>query len=164
MKGFTLIELLISIAIMGIVFGVVLTSTSLVKKNAGDTTRQADLRSIQSALEQYHADQGFYPAQSGIYGLPFPQSQPLTNQTGNNIAPLPTLKTYLNKLPNDANTSQNYCYQAQKNSTPGSYCDNTSQVSFCEYYNLYAILDTPTGSTKYSCGGINSYNLLVTQP
>jgi type II secretion system protein G len=62
-KGFTLIELLIVIVIMGIlaaiVVGLVATNS---KARANDAKKKADMREIQTALEQYFVDTDAYPA------------------------------------------------------------------------------------------------------
>lgn len=61
-KGFTLIELLISISIIAILSAIGLVTYSVVLKQGRDSKRQSDLRSIQSALEQYYAKQFSYPS------------------------------------------------------------------------------------------------------
>lgn len=62
-KGFTLIELLIVIVIIGIlaviVVGLVATNS---KNRANDARAKADMREIQTALEQYKIDNDEYPA------------------------------------------------------------------------------------------------------
>ncbi len=61
--GFTLIELLIVIVIMGILVVIVvgLVGRSAQMK-ARDAQRKADIREIQTALEQYFTDNSQYPA------------------------------------------------------------------------------------------------------
>lgn len=49
-KGFTLIELLVVIAIIGILAAMIVVSVSSYRAKARDTKRQADLKSIQTAL------------------------------------------------------------------------------------------------------------------
>lgn len=62
-RGFTLIELLIVIVIMGIlaaiVVGLVATNS---KARANDARKKADMREIQTAVEQYFVDNDAYPA------------------------------------------------------------------------------------------------------
>jgi prepilin-type N-terminal cleavage/methylation domain-containing protein len=62
-RGFTLIELLIVIVIMGIlaaiVVGLVATNS---KARANDARKKADMREIQTALEQSFVDADVYPA------------------------------------------------------------------------------------------------------
>lgn len=61
-KGFTLIELLIVIVIIGIlaviVVGLVATNS---RNRANDARKKADMREIQTALEQFRVDNPNYP-------------------------------------------------------------------------------------------------------
>jgi len=61
-KGFTLIELLIVIAIIAILAGIVIASTTGATKKARDSRRVSDIQSLQTAIIQYEADNGSYPA------------------------------------------------------------------------------------------------------
>ncbi len=68
-KGFTLLELLIVIAIIGILASLATVSYSSAQKKARDSQRQADLKAIQNAMEQYYADNdGSYPVGCGTIG------------------------------------------------------------------------------------------------
>lgn len=162
-KGFTLIELLIVITIIAIIAAISLTSYQKVQQNGRDAKRQADLKQVQSTLEQYFADQFFYPF--GV--LPFGDA--LKNSTGHPNPPV-TLKTYLNKLPCDPLTDNcdpnidvvRYCYKPLFNNTEG--CDN-STTNRCNNYKLYAKLENPPpASPTYTCGAVSTYNLEVTKP
>lgn len=162
-SGFTLIELMISIVIIGVVFGVIFTSTAVIRKNSRDTQRQADLRLVQSAIEQYYADQLYYP--SSIAFSTSSSSAQLTNATG---APNGTTvtKTYLNKLPLDpslSSTGVNYAYQGLK--VDNSLCDITT-YSQCVRYCLYAKLENPSNPapTLYPQCTLSGYNFEVIQP
>ena len=63
-RGFTLIELLIVIVIMGILAAIVVGLVATNSRNrANDVTKKADMREIQTALEQYFVDNDHYPAQ-----------------------------------------------------------------------------------------------------
>lgn len=66
-KGFTLIELLIVIVIIGIlaviVVGLVATNA---RNRANDAAAKADMREIQTALEQYFIDNEQYPATASV--------------------------------------------------------------------------------------------------
>lgn len=65
-RGFTLIELLIVIAVIGILVGFTVVNLVGVRQRARDGDRKADLKSTQSALELYRADQNSYPAQNAV--------------------------------------------------------------------------------------------------
>ena len=99
-SGFSLVELMITISIIAVIVTASLFSYQGIQKKSRDATRQGDLKVIQSALEQYKADQGFYPT-ALAYGSPF------LSTTGNPNA-LPsgaTARTYLNTTPQDKGTT-----------------------------------------------------------
>ena len=60
-KGFTIVELLIVIIIIGILATLVLVTYSGVQAKARDSKRQTDINSIDSHLEAFFAQYGFYP-------------------------------------------------------------------------------------------------------
>lgn len=162
-KGFTLIELLVVITIIAILAAVSLVNYSQVTKNGRDSKRQSDIKQVQSALEQYFADQFFYPAGNLLYG------SELSNLTGRSDGVNPTKKSYLNKTPCDPstgnctlNTGNHYCYV----STPVNCSNGTTLASKCTNYELYAALENPpTPVTYYSvCNTTNTYNLRVIRP
>lgn len=99
--GFTLIELLITISIIAILSAIGLVIFSSVIKQGRDSKRQADLRSIQSALEQYNSDRGYYPANVTFGGA----------LAGGG-------KTYMNTIPGDSDSTRTYYYAA----VGASYC------------------------------------------
>ncbi len=66
-KGFTLVELLIVIAVIGILATVLIVAVNPLKQlqKSRDTQRKTALKTMQSALEQYFADNGAYPVHVG---------------------------------------------------------------------------------------------------
>ncbi len=151
-SGFTLIEILVAMTIIAVVFTVVLTSYLAAQRNARNAQRLTDLESIRSALEQYYADQKYYPAT-----LPLAQSSPITNQVGA-ASPTPaTTVTYLKNVPTEPTQSDfPYCYIAAN--LDESACTN----SLCQYYLLYTNLEGST--TNAGTCGSKTYNTKVTPP
>lgn len=156
-KGFTLVELLIVITIIAILSAFGLINYLEVLKQGRDTKRQSDLKTIQSALEQYHADNHFYPDDITF-------GSPLTSNIGRSLpSATPTPKIYLRTVPSDPQQPPNYCYKALPDSPV--VCDNEPDRK-CVSYELFAKLEVPppSPSPTFSCGSVISYNLKVTPP
>ncbi|MBI2019142.1 prepilin-type N-terminal cleavage/methylation domain-containing protein [Candidatus Daviesbacteria bacterium] len=139
-RGFTLVELLITVSIIAILSAIGLIVYSAVIKQGRDSKRQSDLRSIQSALEQYYSDQFYYPSSITI-------NSPL-NFGG---------KTYLNNIPGDPLGNPQYSYIASP-----SGCNNTSVK--CNYYCLYAKLENTSSPAPSGCTYPGGYNFAVSPP
>ena len=122
-SGFTLIELLVTISIIAILTAIGILTYAAVLKQGRDSKRQADLKAIQSALEQYRAD-----------SIGYPESITFGSTLVNNG------KTYLNQVPNDPLSGQSYCYQLTgsayelfanlENSAPGGGNCNSATYNF----------------------------------
>lgn len=128
-RGFTLIELLISISIIAILATLGFEMFQAVYRSSRDSRRQSDLKFIQSALEDYRADQLYYPASSSL------------TPGGSLIA---GSKTYMTKVPNDPTANPDYSYVA----SPAG-CNNTSVN--CTSYCLFAQMETTTLTSDSVC-------------
>lgn len=167
-RGFTLIELLITISIIAILSAIGLVVYSSVLKQGRDSKRQSDLRSIQSALEQYNSDQFFYPS-NNVPGrsmdVRLQGGGQFNSNIGNPLTPSP-LKIYMNSLPQDPTSptgSTRYAYRALPASPA---CDN-SPAKRCTSYCLYAKLENVSSRATLPSGCLypsNSYNFVVTPP
>lgn len=60
-KGFTLLELLVVIGIIGLLASILVVNLTGARKRARDTKRVADIRSLQTAIEDYYGKEGKYP-------------------------------------------------------------------------------------------------------
>lgn len=162
LQGFTLIELLITISIIAILAAIGIVTYSVALKSGRDTKRQSDLRAVQSALEQYHNDQGFYPTDSGL-DIALSSSPPpaFTNCTGNPVSPCTVTKTYMSALPQDPQSSQpRYKYEVFYDNNP---CDNLTIATRCTRYCLNAKLENTSPPRPLNCNNA-SYNFVVAQP
>jgi len=60
-KGFTLVELMVVITVIAILMTIAIVSFTRIQKQARDTKRKADLRTIQTALQAYYTEFQTYP-------------------------------------------------------------------------------------------------------
>lgn len=157
-RGFTLIELLVVMAIIAILTTIGFLALRDFIQGGRDSKRQADLRTLQSYLEQYRLDLGFYPIETSFNTL-LTNGGIFNSNTGLGSGnPPASVKTYMNQVPADPSSqTARYCYTA----TPTN-CDNSTN-NRCRGYTLNAKLERqPNGS--YVCGAITTYNLQVTPP
>lgn len=156
--GFTLIELLITITIISVLAAIGLVAYTNFVKSARDGKRSTDLKTIQSALEQYHADQHYYPST-----ITFGDS--LTSPDGS--------KTYLNTVHTDPIGVDEYFYKSFLTSTSANSCEDPLFSGLeCQYYILCAKLENPRPGSTSDCtdnspAGNNhkvGYNTRVTPP
>lgn len=101
-RGFTLIELMITLSIIGLLSGTLITTYVTTRNKATDSRRQSDLSQLRDALEIYSIDNSGYPNTFGNwYGLASSATAGFKNLTGPN-GYIPNLApTYLVQLPQD---------------------------------------------------------------
>ena len=147
-RGFTLVELLVVVSILAILATIGVSTFSNLQKSSRDAKRKSDLVITQSVLEQYRADQNFYPAALSFGGA-------LTSPDGQ--------RTYITTLPvdsqvNDPEGLHQYHYVASPLS-----CDNSVPDKLCTAYCLDANLENPSTPVT-SCTGDSDRNFKVTPP
>lgn len=145
-NGFTLVEMLVVISIISILAVIGMSIYQPVVKRSRDSKRISDIKFIQSALEQYHADQIYYPSQSQLV-----PGSPLTNPAGT--------RTYLTTIPKDPSAGNpQYLYQPSPSGCSGNNCKK-----YCLYAKMEgAVPASDLGSSD--CPASGSYNYGVTRP
>ncbi|MEI8067764.1 MAG: type II secretion system protein [Candidatus Shapirobacteria bacterium] len=69
-KGFTLIEMLVVISIIAILTALISVSFSMAQKKARDSRRMQDMKSLQTAAEQYYSsNDSTYPLSLGLLSV-----------------------------------------------------------------------------------------------
>lgn len=157
-QGFTLIELMVVVVLLGVLFGAVANVSTGINRRGRDSQRQTDLLNIQSALQQYYADEHVYPETmpTVLSGLAF---------VG------PSGKMYLTKTPTDpAQTDPSgtrgtpYCYISQIAQGVDGCSNAVNSTTKCEYYQLCANLENiSAGATACTCN-TKAYNFSVHTP
>ena len=61
-RGFTIVELLIVIVVIGILALLVITTYSGIQAKARNSKRQTDIQSLQTQLEAFFSENGYYPS------------------------------------------------------------------------------------------------------
>ncbi len=171
--GFTLIEILITISIVSLVFGVVISSSLAIQKNGRDAQRKSDIQSFQSALQHFYADQNYFPDSIDLSSV-----TSITECTGANPACSNPSKAYLPQIPKDP-SSVSYKYYSYSSYIPSSttfnpattctdppaagakcVCNYTSAPnSKCHYYILCAKLENAPSPVSSHCQSVGSqYN------
>ena len=118
-KGFTLVELLVVVAIIGLLAGIAVVSVNSVRVKARDAKRIADVKQIQNALELYNNTKGgAYPPASA----PIVLANQVISET-NGIAATGAGEIYINVIPDDPTTGQDYTYLTC-GAVGASRCDN----------------------------------------
>jgi len=143
-KGFTLVELLVVIAIIGLLATVAVVALGSARAKARDAKRIADVRNIQSALEQYYSDLGGYPLETNTT-LGASTDNSICSTSG--ISGACTGTTYMGLIPAypiPAPTGANDCTTAGPDDR---YCYTGTATS----YNITFSLETPTAG--FSDGG-----------
>jgi prepilin-type N-terminal cleavage/methylation domain-containing protein len=65
-QGFTIVELLIVIVVIGILALLVITTYSGIQAKARNSKRQTDIQSLQTQLEAFFSQNGYYPSRTDI--------------------------------------------------------------------------------------------------
>ncbi|HSW85367.1 MAG TPA: type II secretion system protein [Candidatus Saccharimonadales bacterium] len=65
-QGFTIVELLIVIVVIGILALLVITTYSGIQAKARNSKRQTDVQSLQTQVEAYFSQNGFYPSYADL--------------------------------------------------------------------------------------------------
>ncbi len=94
-RGITLIEMMVVIVILGILATVIFTRVSDRPEQARRTKAQVEIRQLQTSLELFKLDNGFYPStEQGLQAL---VKKPTTGRIPKNYPE----SGYLDKIPND---------------------------------------------------------------
>lgn len=139
-SGFTIVEILVVILVIGILSTILILTYSGVKVRQRNTARVNDIKLIQSNLETYYADSGFYPTIVEMNSAAWTTK----NLKGLDPTDLQDPSTKSNQ-PRFVDTPKAGEYAYQPTASDGvSACDNKTVA--CEQYTLTATLEGGSGT------------------
>lgn len=65
-EGFSVIELLIVLVVIGILAAIVVATYSGIQAKSRNTTRQKDIKALQTQLESFFSNNGYYPSLNNL--------------------------------------------------------------------------------------------------
>src|ERR1700733_9200630 len=143
-KGFTIVELLIVIVVIGILALLVITTYSGIQAKARNAKRQTDIQSLQTQLEAFFSQNGYYPSLTDMNSSTWlatnmksldqnALSDPSNPTQSKTLLATPALKSYAYAVSNSAGTS----------------CESADTT--CAQYTLTADYEgTVNGQTQYT--------------
>lgn len=147
-KGFTIVELLIVIVVIGILATLVITAYSGIQQKARNSKRQTDLASLQTHLEAFYNDNGYYPSLTDMNNQNFVNNLKGLDQTALIDPSNPSQSKTLVQSP----TAKSYSYTVtDSNGVP---CEANHED--CAKYTLTAKYEgTVNGATTFSKTSLN---------
>jgi type II secretory pathway pseudopilin PulG len=139
-SGFTIVEILVIVLIIGVLMTILLLTYSGVQSRQRNTTRINDIKLVQSNLETYYAQSGFYPTLADL-------NNPTWTSKNLKIIDQSELQDPSSKAGSvrfaDAPTTNQFAYQptAANGISP---CDNKTVA--CAKYTLTATLEGNSGT------------------
>src|SRR5580704_2363827 len=143
-QGFTIVELLIVIVVIGILALLVITTYSGIQQKARNAKRQTDIQSLQTQLEAFFSQNGYYPSLTDMNSSTWRAANMKSLDPNALIDPSnPTQSNTLVASP----TAKSYSYAVTDSS--GNSCESAD--TSCAEYTLTAEYEgTVNGSSTYS--------------
>lgn len=154
-RGFTIVELLIVIVVIGILAAITVVAYNGIQGRAKDSKRQADISSLQKALEVYHSVNGGYPAcTGGTYQLGTGQQACTVATIQGQLVP-----STIGALPTDPVNSGSKMYRYASGTRLPAPCSGPGDGS--DNYILGASLDNTSIPACAGFWGYSDINLVV---
>ncbi|HXR50034.1 MAG TPA: prepilin-type N-terminal cleavage/methylation domain-containing protein [Verrucomicrobiae bacterium] len=149
-QGFTIVELLIVIVVIGILALLVITTYSGIQAKARNAKRQSDLKSIQTQLEAFFSQNGYYPSLTDLNGSSWRSTN--MKSLDQNALIDPSNPTQSTTLTTGTTPSKQYAYNVTDSS--GASCETTD--TNCAKYTLVAGYEgTVNGQTTDSLSNLD---------
>ena len=149
-KGFTIVELLIVIVVIGILALLVITTYSGIQAKARNAKRQTDLQSIQTQLEAFFSQNGYYPSLADMNDTTWLNTNMKSLDQNALIDPSnPSDSKTLLAAPDTTKHQYAYAVTASDGSACGGSTSGTNDTT-CAKYTLTAQFEgTVNGQTTY---------------
>lgn len=143
-QGFTIVELLIVIVVIGILALLVITTYSGIQQKARNSKRQTDVQSIQTQLEAFFSQNGYYPSRTDMNSGAWLGTNMKSLDQNALIDPSnPTQSKTLTSAP----AAKSYSYEVTDGSGNSCEADDTT----CAKYTLTGTYEgTVNGASTYS--------------
>ncbi len=133
-KGFTIVELLIVIVVIGILALLVITTYAGIQAKARNSKRQTDVASLQTQMEAFFSQNGYYPSLTDMNGAAWQAANMKSLDKNALIDPSnPTQSTTLLAAP----AAKSYSYAVTDSA--GASCEATD--TNCAKYTLTATFE-----------------------
>lgn len=143
-SGFTVIELLIVILVIGILAALVISTYSGVQVKERNSTRQTDIQVIQTQLEAYYSQNGYYPSLNNINNAAW-RTKNMTNLKSSNLVD-PSAKNKDTNVAILVSTPTKGAYAYDVTDSDGDSCE-TNQTT-CAKYTLTATFEGSVNGQK----------------
>ena len=152
-KGFTIVELLIVIVVIGILALLVITTYSGIQAKARNSKRQTDVQSVQTQLEAFFSQNGYYPSLTDMNTGTSATSDANSTWVASNMKSLDQTALVDPSNPNSSrqlkDSPQAKWYSYEVTDSSGNSCETTD--TNCAKYTLTATYEgTVNGQSSYS--------------
>ena len=146
-QGFTIVELLIVIVVIGILALLVITTYSGIQAKARNAKRQTDIQSLQTQLEAFFSQNGYYPSLGDFNSTSWRATNMKSLDAGALVDPSSTCNPSTTSCLVAAPAAKSYSYAVTDSN--GASCETTD--TNCALYTLTATYEgTVNGQSTYT--------------